>query len=77
MRCPERSSARAYGTFWLSETFLAAAAQSSQVAFSPGSATPAWSNKVLLAKPPVSVICVMKPVIALEPSGRIQSAWSP
>ena len=55
----------------------AAAAQSSQVASSPGSATPACSNSVLLAKPPVSVSCVMKPVMASEPSGRIQSAWAP
>ena len=52
----------------------AASTHSSHVAFSPGSATPACSNSVLLAKPPVSVSCVMKPGMALEPSGRIQSS---
>ncbi len=51
--------------------------QSSQVASFPGRATPACSNKVLLAKPPVRVSCVMKPVIASLPSSRIQSAWAP
>ena len=72
-RWPERSQPRPIATFWLCCTFCAAATQSSQVALSPGSATLAWSNSVLLMNGPVTVSWVMKPGMAFEPSGRIQS----
>ncbi len=73
MRWPDRSMAKAAGSFWLTWTFAAASTHSSQVALGPGNGTPACSNSVLFAKPPVSVIWVINPVIDFEPSGRIQS----
>ena len=68
--------AKAAGRSSASATSAEASTQSSQVAPSPGSATPACSKSVALAKPPVSVSWVMKPGIASEPSGRIQSSVS-
>ena len=61
------------GTSVALATSRTASAHWSQVAFSPGIATPACSNRVLLTNGPVTVSWVMKPGRALLPSGRIQS----
>ena len=59
-----------------SATWRVTAAHSSQVPLS-GTSTPACSKSVSLTYGPVTVSWVMKPGIASEPAGRIQSRKGP
>src|SRR5215831_19256614 len=61
IRWPDRSNAIGIGVLVFCATAFAAFAQSSQVAFAPGSGMPACSNSVVLTIGIVTVSCVGRP----------------